>query len=255
VFFPPSPRCAACGSFDMGYVVSDGTGTVYSHVAAHYPQAPGFAYPVPVALVELDPVESSPDRPRMVADLVGVSRDQVEIGMRVEVDWLDSHPALVEGATDSRGPITLPRFRPATPERRTETLTVGSVSEGHKLPLWVLPITPTRIVAGALATRDFQDVHHDRDLAHKKGSADTFLNINTSMGYMERYVSDWAGPEAVITALRVKLGAPAYPYNPLTFSGSVASVDPATGRTVVEVAATNKLGRHVAGTVELELNP
>ena len=62
--------------------------------------------------------------------------------------------------------------------------------------MWVLPVTPTLIVAGALATRDFQDVHHDRDLAHKKGSADIFLNINTSLGLMQRYVTDWAGPEA-----------------------------------------------------------
>jgi hypothetical protein len=127
------------------------------------------------------------------------------------------------------------------------------VGEGHELPVWVLPVTPTRIVAGALATRDFQDVHHDRDLAHKKGSADIFFNINTSMGFMQRYVTDWAGPEAVITSLRVKLGAPAYPYNPLTFTGSVRAIDHTTGRAVVEVAATNKLGRHIAGTVELEL--
>jgi uncharacterized OB-fold protein/acyl dehydratase len=247
VFFPPSPRCAECGSFDMGYVVSEGTGTVYSHVAVHYPQVPGFAYPIPVAVVELE------EGVRMVTDLVGVSAAQVRIGMPVEVDWLDSHPALVEGATDSRGPVTLPRFRPVEPARNTETLQASAVSEGDALPIWVLPVTPTRIVAGALATRDFQDVHHDRDLAHKKGSADIFLNINTSMGFMERYVSDWAGPEAVITALRVKLGAPAYPYNPLTFTGSVKSIDQATGKAIVEVIGANKLGRHVAGTVELEL--
>jgi acyl dehydratase len=121
------------------------------------------------------------------------------------------------------------------------------------LPIWVLPVTPTRIVAGALATRDFQDVHHDRDLAHKKGSKDIFLNINTSLGLMQRYVTDWAGPEAVVKALRVKLGAPAYPYSPLTFTGSVQSVDPATGAVTVSVIASNQLGRHVAGTVELEL--
>jgi uncharacterized OB-fold protein/acyl dehydratase len=247
LFFPSSPRCSACGSFDMGFVVSEGHGTVYSHVAVHHPQVPGFGYPLPVALVELK------EGARIIGDLVGVTPEQVRIGMPVEVDWLDSHPAQVDGATDSRGPVTLPRFRPAAPARRTDTLAASAVSEGEALPIWVLPIPPTRIVAGALATRDFQDVHHDRDLAHKKGSADIFLNINTSMGFMERYVTDWAGPEAVITALRVKLGAPAYPYNPLTFTGSVSSVDHRTGRVVVEVAATNKLGRHVAGTVELEL--
>jgi uncharacterized protein len=108
-------------------------------------------------------------------------------------------------------------------------------------------------VSGALATRDFQDVHHDRDLAHKKGSKDIFLNINTSIGLMQRYVTDWAGPEAVVTALRLKLGAPAYPYAPLTFTGAVTTVDPETRQAVVSVVATNQLGRHLAGTVELEL--
>jgi uncharacterized protein len=130
---------------------------------------------------------------------------------------------------------------------------VSGVTVGESLPLWTLPLTPTHIVAGAVATRDFQDVHHDRDLAHKKGSADIFLNINTSLGYMQRYVTDWTGPEAVVTALRVRLGAPAYPYLPLTFSATVQSVDATTGRVVVGVQASNTLGPHVTGTVELEL--
>jgi acyl dehydratase len=150
--------------------------------------------------------------------------------------------------------VTLARFRPATPERRADTVPAGAIAEGDALPIWVLPVTPTQIVSGALATRDFQDVHHDRDLAHKKGSKDIFLNINTSLGLMQRYVTDWAGPEAVVRALRVRLGAPAYPYLPLTFTGSVSSVDPATGLVTVAVVASNELGRHVAGTVELELS-
>jgi hypothetical protein len=79
------------------------------------------------------------------------------------------------------------------------------------------------------------------------------LNINTSLGLMQRYVTDWAGPDALVKALRVKLGAPAYPYAPLTFTGSLQSVDAATGAVTVAVAATNELGRHIGGTVELEL--
>jgi acyl dehydratase len=200
-----------------------------------------------VAVVELD------EGVRFVSNVVGVAPDQVRIGMRVEVEWVDSHPALVDGATDSRGPQSLPMFRPATPDRRTDTLAASAVKADTALPIWVLPVTPTRIVAGALATRDFQDVHHDRDLAHKKGSKDIFLNINTSLGFMQRYVTDWAGPEALVKALRVKLGAPAYPNSPLTFTGSVQSVDTATGVVTVSVIASNELGRHVAGTVELEL--
>jgi hypothetical protein len=245
--YPPTPRCAACGAFDMGYVVSSGRGTVYASVAVNYPQVPGFSYPLSVATIELD------EGVRFVSNIVGIPATKVSIGMRVEVEWLDSHPALVDGATDSRGPQTLPLFRPVTPERRTETLTAGAISVDDELPTWVMPVTPTRIVSGALATRDFQDVHHDRDLAHKKGSKDIFLNINTSLGLMQRYVTDWAGPDALVKALRVKLGAPAYPYAPLTFTGSLQSVDAATGAVTVAVAATNELGRHIGGTVELEL--
>jgi uncharacterized OB-fold protein len=246
-FFPPSPRCSSCGAFDMGYDVASGRGTLYSFTVVHHPQVPGFRYPLVVGLVELD------NDVRFLADLVGLKPDQVEIGMPLEIEWLDSHPALVEGATDSRGPISIPQFRPATPPRREDTLRAGALAEGDRLPLWTLPLAPTHIVAGALATRDFQDVHHDRDLAHKKGSADIFLNINTSLGFMERYVTDWSGPEAVVTALRVRLGAPAYPYLPLTVTGAVQSVDTTTGRVVVGVQASNELGPHVTGTVELEL--
>lgn len=245
--YPPLPRCATCGAFDMGCVVASGRGTVYAAVAVHYPQVPGFRYPLSVAVIELD------EGVRFVSNIVGVAPEQVRIGMRVEVEWVDSHPALVEGATDSRGPQSLPLFRPVTPDRRTDTLAVTAVKAEAALPIWVLPVTPTRIVAGALATRDFQDVHHDRDLAHKKGSKDIFLNINTSLGLMQRYVTDWTGPEAIVKALRVKLGAPAYPYSPLTFTGSVKLADPATGEVIVSVIASNDLGRHVAGTVELEL--
>ena len=247
LFFPPSPRCSGCGSFDMGYTVASGRATLYSFTVVHHPQVPGFRYPLVVALAELA------EGVRFVADLVGLRPDRVEIGMPLEIEWLDSHPAQVDGATDSRGPISIPQFRPATPPRRSDTIAVADVAEGQKLPVWCLPVTPTHIVAGALATRDFQDVHHDRDLAHKKGSADIFFNINTSVGLMERYVTDWIGPEALVTALRVRLGAPAYPYLPLTFSGSVQSVDAETGRVVVAVQALNELGPHVTGTVELEL--
>src|SRR5206468_2322024 len=120
---------------------------------------------------------------------------------------------------------SLPQFRPATTPRRTDTVLASDVTVGEALPVWALPVTATRIVAGALATRDFQDVHHDRDLAVKKGSKDIFFNINTSLGFMQRFVTDWCGPEASVTALRVRLGAPAYAGSLLTFTGSVQSVD------------------------------
>jgi uncharacterized OB-fold protein/acyl dehydratase len=247
-FHPPGPkRNPKTGRWDLEYEVVSGRGRLYSYALPHYPQAPGFTYPVIVGLVELE------EGPRLVSNIVGVNRDALEIGMPLEVSWLDSHPALVEGATDSRGSITIPQFRPAAPKRRESTRTADSVCVGEKLPPWVKDIPPTQVVSGALATRDFQDVHHDRDLAHARGSKDIFLNINTSVGLMARYVGDWAGPELIVTATRVRLGAPAYPYDPLTFTGEVIEADASTGRVVVGVRARNSLGDHVSGTIEMLL--
>ncbi|HZP15545.1 MAG TPA: OB-fold domain-containing protein, partial [Nocardioides sp.] len=244
---PPTPRCWYCGGFDMGWIVSAGKGRLYSFAVPHFPQANGFRYPVLVGLVELA------EGVRLVSNIVGVMKDQLRVGMELELMWLDSHPAQVDGATDARGPISLPQFRPATPARRKETLHASAVGAGDPLPLFAVPLTPTLIVAGALATRDYQEVHHDRDLAVARGSKDIFMNINTTLGLVQRYVTDWAGPEALVRALRVRLGAPNYPGDIMTFSGSVQSADQATGEMTVALQGVNSLGAHATGTVELVL--
>ena len=66
------------------------------------------------------------------------------------------------------------------------------------------------VVSTALATMDFTPVHHDVERARAQGSKDIFLNILTTMGLVERYVTDWAGPEALIRGINVRLGVPAY---------------------------------------------
>jgi hypothetical protein len=173
--------------------------------------------------------------------------------MPLELFWIDSHPALVDGADDSRGPISLPQFRPARPVRRTTTLTASDVQVGDQLPIDPIPLTTTLIVGGALMTRDYFDGHHDRDMALRRGSTDVFMNIHTTLGLVERYVSDWAGPEAVWRALRVRLGAPNYPYDTMTMSGLVDDVDAERGIVTVVFRGTNRLGDHVSGTAELAL--
>jgi hypothetical protein len=233
----------------MGYLKASGSGSLYSYAVPHFPVVPGFPDPRLVGLIELE------EGVRLVAGLTGMRREDLSIGMPLEVSWLDSHPALVDGADDSRGPITIPQFRPAVPPRRTEPMTRSDLDRltGTQLPLWPVPITPTLIVSGALATRDFERVHHDRDLAQQRGSADIFMNINTTLGLMERFVTDWAGPTAQVKALRVRLGAPNYPYDTMTFSGSAIAADPATGLLTVAVQGNNRLGAHATGTVELEI--
>lgn len=122
---------------------------------------------------------------------------------------------------------------------------------GAELPVWELPVTPTLIVSTAIATRDFQDVHHDRDLAIERGSKDIFVNILTTTGLVQRYVTDWAGPTALVRDIAIRLGAPAYPYDTLVFTGSVTEVLDVDGeeRYVVAVKGANSLGDHVTGTV------
>lgn len=120
---------------------------------------------------------------------------------------------------------------------------------GDEIPVWELPITPTLVVSTAIATRDFQDVHHDRDRAQAAGSKDIFMNILTSTALCERYVTDWAGPDAQIKGIAIRLGAPAYPYDMLSFSGEVTDVS--DGIATVAVTGAVSLGAHVTGTVRV----
>ncbi len=123
------------------------------------------------------------------------------------------------------------------------------------LPPHVLNVTATVIVAGAIASRDFMPAHHDRDYARSQGAPDLFMNILTTNGYFSRYVTDWAGPEAVLERIAIRLGVPAIPGSPLRFAGAVRE-RARRGDEVhvaVDVRAENDLGSHAVGTVELTL--
>ncbi len=135
------------------------------------------------------------------------------------------------------------------------TSSAPTVRTGAELPAWVLPVTPTLIVSTAIATRDFQDVHHDRDLAVQRGSKDIFLNILTTTGLVQRFVTDWAGPRALVRGVSIRLGVPAYPGDDLTFTGAVTDTVEAEGeqRFVVSVRGSNSLGDHVTGTVMIAI--
>ena len=126
---------------------------------------------------------------------------------------------------------------------------IAGLEVGQQLPEWTLPITPTLVVSTAIATRDFQDVHHDRDIARAAGSKDIFVNILTSTALCERFVTDWAGPDVQIEGIAIRLGAPAYPYDTLIFSGEVTEV--ADGVATIQVVGKVSLGDHVIGTVRI----
>jgi hypothetical protein len=122
---------------------------------------------------------------------------------------------------------------------------------GTELPELRIEVTPTFVVSTAIATRDYQDVHHDRDAAVTKGSRDIFLNILTDTGLVQRFVTDWAGPAALVRGIALRLGVPCYANEILVFSGQV--VDRDGDELVVAVVGRNSLGEHVTGTVRVAL--
>jgi uncharacterized OB-fold protein/acyl dehydratase len=213
---PPGPMCPACGEpSDGGYVVAAGTGEIFSYVVHHHPPLPGKKLPLVVALVAL------PEGVRMVGEMPGLRPDQARIGLPVRASFLRVDDDL-----------SLPAWRPAQ----------------GALPDRVIEVTPTFVIASALATRDFQDVHHDRDRAVARGAKDIFLNILTTTGLVQRYVSDWA-PGAAVRSVSVRLGVPCHAGDTLTLTGQVATSD--GSEQVVCVTGRCAPGDHVTATVRI----
>ncbi|PHQ50584.1 protein dehydratase [Streptomyces cinnamoneus] len=276
--FPWLPGCGSCGSPQWTAVEASGDGSVYSYVVVHHPAAPGFEPPYAVGLVELA------EGVRMISNVVGVAPDEVRVGMPVRLEFAEA-----DGLTlplFRAGPGALPRgVRTATPPTATAgTTTAGTATAcaapspartadrtpaspvppgapaspvprawapGDVLAPLTVPVTRTLIVAGALASRDYQDVHHDPEAARAKGAPDIFMNILTTNGLVGRFLTERLGPGAVLRALAVRLGVPNYPGDELVLTGSVTSVAGAGLR--VALAGTNRLGRHVTGTATVAL--
>lgn len=135
------------------------------------------------------------------------------------------------------------------------TIDPATIQPGDELPTWVLDVTATRIVAGAIATRDFMPVHHDRDYANQQGAADIFANILSDTAWCSRFLTDWAGPNAMVRRLAIRLGVPLHPGHTLTFTGKVAGVHSGGAATQVDIefTAVNEMGEHVGGTATIDI--
>ena len=129
------------------------------------------------------------------------------------------------------------------------------VSVGDELPPVSIDVTATVIVAGAVATRDFMPVHHDRDYANSQGAPDIFMNILSTNAHCSRFLTDWAGPDAMVTRLAIRLGVPTFPGTTLTFTGRVVGTSRSEDERLVEVElrGANDLGYHVTGTATIAL--
>jgi acyl dehydratase len=155
-------------------------------------------------------------------------------------------------------------FRPGPADETHQSAASRNCAASHKalepgpasatrveLPPLAIPVTTTLVIAAALATNDFEKIHHDRDLARSHGLSDISMNVLTWCGLAIRYVTDWAGPAARIRRISTQLKAPTYPGDTLTLSGWTESSFERGIATQVHVRGANSLGAHIDSVITI----
>ena len=129
------------------------------------------------------------------------------------------------------------------------------VEEGAELPSLTKEVTATTIVAGAIASRDFMPVHHDKEFANNQGAPDIFMNILSTGGWVGKYLTDWSGPEGELKKVDYRLGVPCFPGHTLTINGKVTRKYAENGQHLVDVEykVAVPIGPHATGTGTLVL--
>jgi acyl dehydratase len=106
-----------------------------------------------------------------------------------------------------------------------KTRLAGQVKAGEALPELGYDVSATTVILGALATRDWRPMHHDRDFAQKRnGVRDVFMNTPNQAAWFERYVTDWTGPAGRLGRMRFRMHDSVFPGDRMVFRGSVAGV-------------------------------
>ena len=134
-----------------------------------------------------------------------------------------------------------------------QSIRFESVNVGDELQPVSVPITVPLIAGGAIATRDYFPGHHDRDAARELGSPHIFMNILTTNGLVQSFVESWAGDDARLMGLKIRLGAPTYHGDTMKFTGSVTEKNEATRSVQITLKGSNSMGSHVSGTVQVAL--
>jgi acyl dehydratase len=105
-------------------------------------------------------------------------------------------------------------------------LTLAQVQVGDTLPELVHEVTATSVILGALASRDWRPMHHDRDFAQQRnGTRDIFMNTPNQAAWLERFITDWAGPKARIGRYKFRMGDAVCPGDTIVLRGVVEGVE------------------------------
>jgi len=107
-----------------------------------------------------------------------------------------------------------------------QSLTIDRVKEGQKLPELAHEVSATTVVLGALATRDWRPMHHDRDFAQvRNGVRDIFLNTPNLAHWFERYLTDWTGPRGRPGRMKFFMRGSVFAGDRMVFRGEVKKVE------------------------------
>jgi acyl dehydratase len=134
-------------------------------------------------------------------------------------------------------------------------LTIGDVQEGQQLPELAYDVTATTVILGALATRDWRPMHHDRDFAiHRNGVKDIFMNTPNLAAWFERYVTDWTGPKGRLGRMKFRMRDSIFPGDRMVYSGTVEKVGTDdTGCGWADVTVAVKVGERLCTSCEVRV--
>ena len=107
----------------------------------------------------------------------------------------------------------------------TANVTASDVSRGDALPSLSIDVSATTIVLGALASRDWRPMHHDKDFAINQGVSNIFLNTPNQAAWFERYLTDWSGPLGRVGRLKFKMRDSVVPGDTMIFNATVENVE------------------------------
>ncbi len=131
----------------------------------------------------------------------------------------------------------------------------GTVTEGEALPPLSHAVTATTVVLGAVASRDWRPMHHDRDFAiQRNGLRDIFLNTPSQASWMERFITDWSGPLGRLGRMKFSMKDSIFPGDTMVIDGHVLAVTAtAEGFGWVDLALAIRVGERLASNCQARL--
>jgi acyl dehydratase len=102
----------------------------------------------------------------------------------------------------------------------------GDVVAGDAVPELRYDVTATTVVLGALASRDWRPMHHDKDFAvERNGTRDIFLNTPNQAAWFERYLTDWTGPHGRLGQVTFRMKGSVFPGDTMMLTGTVEGTE------------------------------